>query len=249
MRTPERKCCPVCGEAGKRIGGFPLCGPCLESIPWLTHTVCAKCGRPEACPDCARRTNAAFVAHRSAVRYSPLMKEWLIRYKYAGDERMESVLAWMMLSGYERLLIEVCGSTTRNVFDGITYVPLSPERIKERGFNQAARLAQALGRELGVPVAPLLRKKKETARQSQKGRLERIHEIRGAFTVEPAVAQHYLRSLSAIKKRQSGRAPLRPLRLLLIDDVYTTGSTINECARMLRQALPCYVYALTWARS
>lgn len=255
--TREREACPVCGEIDARVGGFRLCAICLDAIPWITRTVCVKCGRAEACPDCQRRTSASFVVNRSAVRYNPLMKEWLTRYKYAGDEKMEKVLAWMMLSGYERLLHEACGGRIRGVFDAITYVPLSPLRMEERGFNQSARLAESLAREIGVPVVPLLAKTKETSRQSQKERWRRMSEIRGAYAVDSLLVRRLLQEVvvrtprrsSLLNQPQQLHRFLRPLRILLVDDVYTTGSTVDECARTLRRALPCRVWALTWARS
>ncbi|MFC5528970.1 ComF family protein [Cohnella yongneupensis] len=238
-----------------------LCGACLASIPWITHPLCRICGRAEACEDCARRTIRHYAACRCAVRYDDAMKEWLARYKYRGHERLAPILAAILASALERLeelllseapakRVQCTNSTQRTIrtslnsaplFQAITSVPLSLERHRERGFNQAESLALHLSEWYGIPYRPMLRRVRHTEKQSLKSRRSRVTDMRGIFESE--------------ETHGALVSPLPQLRcnILLVDDVYTTGSTVNECARILQQshtdARNVRIFGLTWARS
>jgi ComF family protein len=165
---------------------------------------------------------------RCAVRYTDTMRDWLALYKYRGSERLEIVLAAMLAFAYERLC-RVSGAS----FPTITAVPLAQERLRERGFNQAERLAMRLADWYRISYSPLLRRLRHTEKQSLKSRRSRVVDMRATF---------------APQLRPEWTGPV-----LLVDDIYTTGSTLNECARVLRQAAPTAdppsVYGLLWARS
>lgn len=135
------------------------------------------------------------------------------------------------------------------VWDLFTFVPVSGERLEERGFNQAERLAAALGARYRTPVVPLLERARHTAKQSFKTRAERLRDTSTLFRALPAapsLLQHWGRPSSF-----SPRRICRPLRILIVDDIYTTGGTLQDCARALEEAAPgeLELYALTWARS
>lgn len=240
---PDNGCCPVC-ERQLRNGSAALpvsirhetprtilsslCGECAGRIPWIDEAACLVCGRPERCGDCLRRTNRHFRCCREAVRYDPAMRHWLAQYKYRGLERLEPVLAAMLAMPAERMI-------GRLAFDAVTAVPLAEERLLERGFNQAERLAARICDWYRVPYVPLLRRIRHTSKMSFIGRGGRLENMKGSFAVDI--------SLSGFQGRE-------PERVLLVDDIYTTGSTMNECAYVIRRSFPaCEVYGVLLARS
>jgi competence protein ComFC len=156
------------------------------------------------------------------------MREWLALWKYRGDERLQSVLSGMLVHPYS--LYREQGIT----FDGITYVPVSSTRFEERGFNQAEELAKGLGQRVGLPVIPMLNRVLHTSKQSVKSRLERITDLHTAFQMQP--------DITIVKATGNLRC------ILLVDDVYTTGSTLNQCAKTLTNDNQLDIYGLTWAR-
>lgn len=138
------------------------------------------------------------------------------------------------------------GRTREQVWHAVTYVPISPERAEERGFNQAERLARAAAERAGAPLLPLLRRMRDSGKQSQRSRAERLRAMRAAFGPD----ETGVRQLAAwCGSRRSD--PAEPIRILLVDDIYTTGSTAEACAETIRAAspVPASVYVLTWARS
>lgn len=236
LLAPERRECVICNGTvdGKEAGAarLELCRRCYGHIPWISpeQIRCRQCGRAEPCPDCVRRSDVYFVCNRSAVRYTEEMKEWLGRFKYRGDERLSRLWGEMMAGVLANLLAEY--GLRRKHVACLTYVPLSPVRLAERGFNQTELIAQQLGRASGIPVKPLLIRTRHTGKQSYKSRAERLQDLQGAFAADPEAAT----VTDAAKP------------VILIDDVYTTGSTMNECARAIAQTANCSVFGLTWAR-
>ncbi|MEO3947265.1 ComF family protein [Gorillibacterium sp. CAU 1737] len=235
------------GEASDNPLG--LCPACFASIPWITRVVCPTCGRAEDCPDCRRGYPRDFVINRSAVRYDPLMKEWLAAFKYRGDERYARVIGTMLHQAYELMKEALPDPEIR--FDAVTFVPVSEERLLERGFNQAELASAELARCLRLPARSLLLRTHATAKQSQKTRNARFFDLRKAFALDEAEAQRLLEERHSPSKKtrnNDNRDTCEPLRLLLIDDVYTTGSTMQECSSVLYERLGAEVYGLTWAR-
>ncbi|MEX1028748.1 MAG: ComF family protein [Paenibacillaceae bacterium] len=239
LLAPNVDSCLVChGLRAGSSGELPLCRKCYTSIPWIkpNDIACSVCGRYEQCTDCIRRKLTWFESNLSVVRYDDVMKDWLGRFKYRGDEGLQLLFAGMFESLFQRFL----ANHTRGSKDIalITYVPLSRQRLEERGFNQAELFARALGNSFRIPVAPLLERALHTGKQSYKTRSERIHDLRGVFVLNQAGAE-----------RLSAGDPSRPNNIIIVDDVYTTGSTMNECARIVKEALPnLRVFSLTWAR-
>jgi len=233
---------PICLSCGAGCDGskpLPVCSGCWASIPWITEVMCSRCGRFEHCTDCSRRETTYYSQNRSAVRYDDTMKEWLALYKYRGKERLRRLLGPMLLHAYHLHRRHPVEPAQRNPgAQWISYVPLSDERLRERGFNQARQLAEELGRLTGLPVVSLLRRIRHTDKQSFKSRAARLDDMKGIFEVDEE-------GLARIKAVSGSTG--RP-RIYLIDDVYTTGSTLNECARTIREKAGVEVYGISWAR-
>jgi competence protein ComFC len=236
--SPSSACCTYCHSPirNRHVSLKGICESCAQTIPWIHKVVCSVCGRYEACMDCSRRKESHYVVNRSAVEYSDEMREWLARYKYRGDESLLPLLVEMLRYPYEVLKRELPKPIDK--FDCITYIPLSSERIAERGFNQAEQLAIEIGKAYDILVLPLLKRVIHTGKQSYKTREQRLNDLQHAFTYHRVGHAHSLLD-------QVGE---KPLHILLIDDVYTTGSTLNQCASVIREHLNARIYGLTWAR-
>lgn len=155
-------------------------------------------------------------------RYNGLVRDLIHRFKYGGDQSLAPLLANLTLPCLED------SRFSGRSFDAIVPVPLHPLRERERGFNQAGLLALELGRTAGLPVAALLRRKRDTAHQARFDRARRLKNLEGAFCTRGKVGQD--------------------TRLLLVDDVCTTGITLDVCARVLLEAGASEVCAVTMAR-
>lgn len=252
--APPAYPCLACGKIiSDSAKGYPeICSACYSSIPWIRHIKCSICGRAAGCPDCTRETLEPrhFVLNRSVVSYTPLMRDWLARFKFRGDEALGGILARMVGDGMKRLECELrlsCSRKKASFFDIVTYVPISSERMLERGFNQARLLAVEAARVGRVPLLELLQRTRHTDKQSSKSRKQRIQDLYGIFIPsDDAEEQVKASRVNVLRKKE--------LKILLIDDVYTTGSTVDACAHALQELfmttdVKTEIYSLTWARS
>ena len=157
----------------------------------------------------------------SPLYYEGSVRASLLRYKFGGQPSYASV--------YGDLLAD-CLAGHPGTWDCIAWVPLSRRRLRHRGYDQAELLARELGSRLGLPVESLLRKRRHTRAQSATGDArKRQANIAGAYQV-------------------SDPEGVRGRRILLVDDIVTTGSTLSECAKTLRAAGAASVTGLTLAR-
>jgi ComF family protein len=157
-----------------------------------------------------------------AYRHDGAVRDLLHRFKYGADRSLTPVLGELMFTALQDTRLSGIS------FDGIVPVPLHARRLRERGFNQAALLAGTLAPRLGVPVLDLLRRTRPTVPQAGLERDRRLANLKGAFEFRKGFAK-------------TGS-------LLLVDDVATTGATLDACAEVLIGAGASRVFAVTVAR-
>ena len=228
------------GEPTTAAGGIArwLCADCLRSAEGerIVAPCCAVCSAPcdgaivgpgeFVCAHCRGR-RFAFVRATAARRSRGLVHEAIIRFKYHGDFARRHPLAHWLGEALTRETTLRAGGTFP---DALVPVPLHASRRRERGFNQAAVLARLAGRAAGVPVwEGALRRVRQTRTQTGLGHDDRQSNLRDAFAVPRP-------------------ADVRGRRVLLVDDVFTTGATAHECARTLRGAGAAEVSVIVVAR-
>lgn len=222
--------CRVCGDVG-HCGTFSFfCDFCLGSVTRVEDPCCVVCGLPFhgkadaefACPNC-REMTLHFDRARALLRFQGVVRHVVHGLKYSHDEHWARVMISWMRDGVDSVV-------SRAEVDVILPVPLHPVRERHRGFNQAWFLARELASWWNVPAPRrALARVRDTETQTHFNREERMVNLRGAFV---------LRQAGAV----SGK------RVLLVDDVLTTGSTTSECARVLREAGATSVLVFTLAR-
>lgn len=220
--------CLSCGETVAEPGA--LCGGCWPHLTFIAPPICAICGFPfdydpgtdAICGDCLREP-PPFEHARTVLKYDEHSRDLVISFKHR--DRTDAGPAygkWMARAGAE-ILAEA---------DLIIPVPLHRRRLISRRYNQSAELCHALSRETGVPHNPdLLMRTRSTPTQGRLTRTERERNVRGAFGLRP-----------------NAGLSLQGRRVVLVDDVLTTGATVNSCARTLLRGGAAAVDVLTLAR-
>ncbi|MGB7574716.1 MAG: ComF family protein [Thermodesulfobacteriota bacterium] len=224
---PQCPCCERFSEEGKQ--GF--CSNCLSQIRWIEPPFCSICGIPFISREVETHPCGACVTHRKYFTiaralgaFEGSLQEAIHRWKYEGKTYLTPFFASWMAEGLNRYWEP--GS-----LDLLIPVPLHTRRLRERGFNQALLLVKDLSRRTGIPYRKtILQKKKSTIPQVNLGRAEREKGLRGTFHV-------------------IGKEELSGLSVLLIDDVYTTGATVNECSKVLLKGGAERVDVLTLAHA
>ncbi|WP_142848265.1 ComF family protein [Telmatospirillum sp. J64-1] len=220
--------CLACNAIVDQPGA--LCPACWSKVHFLAPPFCACCGQPfdldpgpgALCGACLAAP-PPFGRARAAFRYDDHSKALVLRFKH-GDrtDAAPAYARWMVRAGAD-ILAEA---------DLLVPVPLHRWRLFARRYNQAALLALAVGRLTGVAVAPdALRRLRRTPSQGRLSRQGRARNVKGAFAVTPAQA-----------------AKVEGKRVVLVDDVLTSGATLGECAGTLLRAGAASVDALTLAR-
>jgi len=220
-----------------------FCWDCRAALPYLRPPFCARCGDFAAgdvpgdwvCAFCARHP-PAFDAARSAFRFAGAVADAVKRLKYDRGVWLAPGLAACIAETWRAVPRERRGGA-----DVVCPVPLAPERFRDRGYNQSRLLASALARELRLPCRDLLVRTRATPTQTRLTARERKENVRGAF----AVAWRFRAGLKAVERFFP---PVKGKRVILVDDVITTGATVDECARTLKRAGASAVFALSVAR-
>ncbi|MGD8369374.1 MAG: ComF family protein [Desulfobacterales bacterium] len=236
--APGKRVGPVRGEAAAgALHGFSdlLCKDCRKGFLPVRSPLCTRCGtmfsggagEDHLCGECLDAP-AVFGRARAAGVYDGPLLALVHAFKFKNQTELAGPLAGLLKEAFHRFW-------GRSGIDGVVPVPLHPRRLRSRGFNPAALLIR---RWIDLdsdkpPWAPLmggaLLRRRPTAAQSGLGRKDRLNNIRGAFV--------------------PGKQSVAGMRLLLVDDVYTTGATARECSRVLSEAGAARVDVLTLARA
>ena len=220
---------PLCASCREpELSGCAVCPACETLLVPLPPGRCLRCGAPagrgcQACRECRGR-RLAFSQAWAPFAYEGVSRRLVATLKSRGTVSAASFMGVAIAAGAPDPLLRGM----------LVPVPAHPLRRRRHGFNQAAELARSIGRAAGVPVADVLRR--DAASRPQVG-LERRARL---LNLE--------RSVSLRRPRRSGRPGIDGA-LTLVDDVYTTGATLDACARALREAGAERVTALTFART
>ncbi|HAV62227.1 MAG TPA: amidophosphoribosyltransferase [Verrucomicrobiales bacterium] len=226
--------CQFCNEQRASAGEGFVCSTCWSragAIRFIRPPFCLRCGLPYdgaittdfICGNC-HGIKLHFTSARSATVAAGLVLEAIHRFKYQRHLWLEPFLA-------DLLLRELKPWLEAHAVDLLVPVPLHPVKRREREFNQSQRIAAAISRATGLPCsASCLKRVRETGTQTALSREQRAINVRKAFAINRSF-------------------PLNGKRVLLIDDVFTTGATANACARVLRSAGALDVAVWTVARS
>lgn len=213
MFYPAR--CAVCDHV-LPDGTRGVCDRCVTSLEYVREPKCCRCGKPletesEYCQDCQGK-KVSFQYGYALFVYDSMLQESIARFKYHGRKEYAVFYAQAMNNTYGNWIDSVKP-------DVLVPVPVHQNRLKKRGYNQAALLARELGRLTNIPVAEhLLIRKKDTLPQKELSERERKQNLQDAF---------------ALGERQE--LNLLQECVIIIDDIYTTGATLEECSRVLKQ--------------
>jgi ComF family protein len=216
----------VCHRCGDGLaGGRALCDACDVELPSLRAPFCRSCGeefegRIEGsfeCPNC-RDLDFSFEFARPALPNHPVLLEMIHELKYGRRIEVAGELGRLAGRAFDdepRLAAALAEHWP------LVPVPLHRRRRLWRYFNQAEEIARSLGRVTGLPLCRALRRIRSTSSQTRLSRAQRLKNLKGAF---------------ALSREGEGFAAGRPAGAVLVDDVFTTGATTNECARLLRRS-------------
>ncbi|MDR2390119.1 MAG: ComF family protein [Planctomycetota bacterium] len=204
-----------------------LCQACAAGVEWIGEGACRKCGFPagpgarlgQGCSRC-RRLDLGLTAVAATTRYRHGARSLVLALKFRGETSIARPMASLMAERFRNFGF--------GAIDWIVPASLHPERRRARGFDQSSLLGRHLAGEIDILLREdLLRRVRHTRPQSSLTRFGRLENARGAFTASPGIAGG---------------------RILLVDDVMTTGATLRDCARACREAGATRVYALVFAR-
>lgn len=214
--------CPVCDDIVLREEGA-VCPECRKKLPYVKEPCCKKCGKQirreeeEYCTDCQKKRHI-YTEGKALFSYDAVMKQSVAAFKYKGRQEYA---VW-----YGRELAKHFGAQLKRWgAEALIPVPVHRVRCRERGYNQAALLAREVSLHTGIKTdETLLIRKKKTIAQKELSTRERGKNLQEAFQLQKNVVQYK--------------------KVVLVDDIYTTGSTADACAKVLKQGGVEQVYLL-----
>lgn len=213
--------CPVCDKV--ILCGEKICDSCFARLPYIEEPACKKCGKQlenewqEYCGDCSRKIHH-YCQGKALFSYRDGMKLSMYRFKYSNKREYAGFFAEEAAKKYGRWL-------EKREIEVIVPVPMYAGKKRSRGYNQAEIFGEALGRETGIPVDKYLVKRvKKTIPQKSLNERQRKDNLKGAFQVRTNIVKYN--------------------KIVLVDDIYTTGATVDAIAALLKQAGVNEVYFL-----
>lgn len=217
---------PVCEICGCGLGGGDaLCADCAGQIPRIVAPFCDVCGEGFEgqidgvfdCPNC-REVSFYFEFARAAMLRSDRVLELVHRLKYSREVHLAGALGKLASGAFSDRRLGVAMEEKWPLVP----VPLHRSRQRERYFNQAEEISRVVAGETGLEVLNLLKRVRKTETQTRLSRKQRMANLKGAFAI----------------RRRWGREMKMPITpgVILVDDVFTTGSTVDACAKVLRKA-------------
>lgn len=211
--------CPICDRVT-----VPECVPCrrcAEAVRLAVEPVCKRCGKPlddertEFCLDCGKRRHA-YCQGKAVFVYQGNIRQSMYRFKYANRREYAAYYAREAAALYQDWVF-------KNQIEVIVPVPMYRWKKRRRGYNQAETFARALGRELGIPVdAGLVRRVRNTVPQKELNGGQRAANLKNAFQLAADIVKYK--------------------KILLVDDIYTTGATLDECSQAIKAVHSADIY-------
>ncbi len=224
LLSPDDIKCIVCDAELPKDNRYGLCTACLDKLPKI-NKACSKCGREifdggKYCFDC-KESDFSFDKVYSCLNYEDYVAKLVYNLKYGGGKYLVKYMARVIADKIKEENIE---------FDILAFVPLNEKRESERGFNQAKLIADEIAKELSCDSQNLLTRTRNTPYQASLNREERLVNLKDAFEIID-------------KKIIKGRT------ILIVDDIFTTGTTINECSKILKKVGAKSVIGITFAHA
>ena len=214
--------CPICDKPVDKIGCY-ICKKCENALQYVEVPYCMKCGKglkdetKEYCMDCQNMEHF-FHSGRALYEYEPI-KESLYRFKYEGRKEYAEFYGKEMAKQFGEQLKEW-------KVDAIVPVPMHIEKVKKRGYNQAFLIAKVLGKELNIPVRDeIVTRVRATSPQKQLNGKERQNNLKNAFKI--------------------GKNDVKLNTVVVVDDIYTTGATMDAVTECLKRAGVGKVYCIS----
>ena len=231
--------CVSCGKIIDASRTYRLCNECMEAAKWITDRHCSKCGRPlsendpgEKCFGCSGAGASAMVRSfdkgHACAGYGAVEQSLIFAFKYGSRSDIGVTLGEIM---YDRMLAEYEADELAGMYDMVIPVPVSRAKKRKRGFNHADIMAESFAERAGLRCdSGVIIRTRDTAPMKGLGPEERRINIEGAFEIRK-------RKLPAV----------RGADILLVDDIFTTGATIDEIASLLKDAGASRVDFLAYA--